>query len=125
MPRSQRKRRQRSPLNKKGLLRLAALAAFVAGVVLFCRTQYELPVLMYHRVDVSEKSGTVVSPETFERQMEFLKTHGYHVLALSEVLDILKSRKNFPPNSVAITFDDGTVDNIKNAFPILKKMGFP
>ncbi|NJN81135.1 MAG: polysaccharide deacetylase family protein, partial [Caldilineaceae bacterium] len=30
-----------------------------------------------------------------------------------------------PPNAVAITFDDGTIDNFELAFPVLKRMEFP
>jgi peptidoglycan/xylan/chitin deacetylase (PgdA/CDA1 family) len=57
--------------------------------------------------------------------MEFLKVHYYNVLSLTEVADRVKNGKGFAPKSLAITFDDGYQDNIKNAFPILKKMGFP
>jgi peptidoglycan/xylan/chitin deacetylase (PgdA/CDA1 family) len=72
-----------------------------------------------------EGSSVYVAPELFERQMEFLKVHRYRVLALPEIADLLKEGKSLPFNAVAITFDDGYVDNIKNAFPILRKMGFP
>ena len=81
---------------------------------------------MYHRVeDSTERSSTRVSPDTFERQMEFLKVHHYRVLSLRELLELLRSGKNVPTKTVVITFDDGTADNVKNAFPILKKMSFP
>lgn len=92
----------------------------------FYKFQYEVPILMYHRVeDVAEKSSTIVSPAAFERQMEFLKVHRYEVLSLQELLELLKKGKNVPAKAVVITFDDGTVDNVKNAFPVLKKMDFP
>lgn len=103
---------------------LLAVAAFFA----FYEIHYEVPILMYHRVGMpSDKSeeGLFVSPETFERQMEFLRIHGYHVAPLSEVIEETKNHRFIAPNTVVITFDDGYADNIKNAFPILRKMGFP
>ncbi len=82
---------------------------------------------MYHIVDYANpkiKSPTV-TPESFERQMQFLKTHRYHVEPLSKVVEELKAGRKIKPKTVCITFDDGTVDNYNNAFPILKKLGLP
>lgn len=89
---------------------------------------YEPPILMYHRIgDPTTESGAglFVTPETFERQMEFLKAHSYQVWSLSRLIQAIKNSENIPMNVVVITFDDGYLDNFKNAFPILKKMDFP
>ena len=82
---------------------------------------------MYHQVaDAPEAaSSVVVSVDSFQRQMEFLKTHRYRVLGLSDLVRELQTGKVIPAKTVSITFDDGNLDNFKNAFPILKKMGFP
>ncbi|MBI4352366.1 MAG: polysaccharide deacetylase family protein [Candidatus Omnitrophica bacterium] len=81
---------------------------------------------MYHHVGyTTEKTSLYVTPETFERQMEFLKVHGYRVLPLAELVDRIHHGKNIPWNAVVITFDDGHVDNFNYAFPVLKKMNFP
>ena len=110
----------------KRLLQFGVLAALAASFLIFYRANYEVPILMYHRVDdFAERSSIMVSSETFERQMEFLKVHHYNVLPLSDILACIKSGKKLPPKSVSITFDDGYLDNIKNAFPVLRKMGFP
>ena len=104
---------------------VAAFAILVAAF-LFLKSQYALPILMYHHVgEPRDLSGLNVSAETFERQMEFLKIHHIHVLSLEEVARRVRMHEALPMNAVVITFDDGYLDNIENAFPILKKMGFP
>ena len=104
-----------------------ALAAFILlFLVYFQRTCYEVPILMYHHVDYSPAPSSVyVAPENFERQMEFLKLHRYRVMSLSEIVHRVKAGESFPRKTVGITFDDGYADNLTNAFPVLKKMGFP
>ncbi len=103
-------------------------AVFLGGAALFYfyTSHYEVPVLMYHQVVESDgQSSLQVSPETFKRQMEFLKAHGYHVVPLESLIRDLKNKKSIPLNTVAITFDDGFLDNFQNAFPVLKEMNFP
>lgn len=110
-------RRMRWPL----FLLIALLSFF-----LFFQVNYEVPILMYHRVAAPvEPKGLYVSPETFQRQMEFLKAHNYKVVPLAEIVDALNAGRFIPPNTVAITFDDGYLDNFENAFPVLRKLGFP
>lgn len=109
-------------LKKRNLLTalaaVVAVYAYVAG--------YQTPILMYHRVGANpEGSGLIVSPETFGRQMEFLKIHKYRVLTLDDLVDRVKRGERQPFKSVVITFDDGYADNFDNAFPVLRKMDFP
>ncbi len=101
-----------------------ALTVFLA--LGFQREFYEVPILMYHQVNHEGRGSSVtVRPDNFERQMEFLKVHRYHVISLETLIRDLKAGRRIPPKTVAITFDDGTVDNIRFAFPVLRKMGFP
>lgn len=103
-----------------------ACAAIVFLAFAALGSRYELPILMYHQIGrSSERSSVHVSPETFERQMQFLKVHDYRVWPLEDVVAALKQRRKLPPKTVAITFDDGTLDTIQNAFPVLKQMEFP
>jgi peptidoglycan/xylan/chitin deacetylase (PgdA/CDA1 family) len=110
-----------------GIFPTDSLATFAfLFLVYFQKTCYEVPILMYHHVDYSPgPSGVYVTPENFERQMEFLKVHRYNVMELSEVVRRARSGEGFPRKTVAITFDDGYLDNLTNAFPVLKKMDFP
>lgn len=83
-------------------------------------------ILRYHSVSASGdyRSPTIaVSPDGFESQMSFLARH-YNVLSLDDLLTRLE-QKDLPRNSVAITFDDGYLDNATEALPILARYGLP
>ncbi|WP_460451792.1 polysaccharide deacetylase family protein [Alsobacter sp. SYSU BS001988] len=77
-------------------------------------------ILMYHRVGeaLSDPWGMVVSPLNFASQMRALRV-GRECLTLSEFVARLKAGA-LKPESIAISFDDGYVDNLTNAMPILK-----
>lgn len=83
-----------------------------------------IPILAYHSLDPGRFPGKLaIPPELFKRQMSFLKKKDFHVVGLeacakSDWKEALWDRR------VAITLDDGYVDNYERAFPILKEMGF-
>jgi hypothetical protein len=61
------------------------LAALIIGSasVLFLKRAYVVPVIMYHSIDYNDqKTKLSVSPESFERQMEFLRVKRYNVIRL-------------------------------------------
>lgn len=85
-------------------------------------------VLGYHRFMASDKTSTnpyYMKQSTFEEEMKYLKDNGYHVVPLSDVVRFVKHEIGLPPNSVAITIDDGFKSAIVYAAPILKKYGYP
>lgn len=88
---------------------------------------YTVPILMYHYVNNEEplKSRLGVSPDSFERQMRFLRERKYNIVSLEELTDLIKNKKKMPPKTVAITFDDGYLDNYTHAYPVLKKYNIP
>ena len=89
-------------------------------------------VLNYHRVNGQAPNGSRfdtafekgVTKERFERHMRFLKEH-LHPMPLTEVGDRIRKGKTFPPKTVAVTFDDGYLDNYTVAYPILKRYQIP
>jgi len=94
----------------------------------FLRSKYIVPILMYHSVNPKSIPGMnllIVKPETFERQMHFLKLHRYNVVPLEELANLIRDKKKIPLGTLAITFDDGFRDNYVYAFPILKKYNLP
>ena len=88
--------------------------------------KYTVPVMMYHNVadSVTFREDTV-SPANLERQIKFLRTRGYHILTLTELVDGIKAGKKFKHNCVVVTFDDGMKNNFTAAYPILKKYNIP
>ncbi len=100
-------------------------AAFVI-LAAWLPARYQVPVLMYHSVAPSwHEPLNNVRPESFERQMKFLKDNGYRVLTVAAFVDTLASGGFFDQKSVVITFDDGYENNYTAAFPVLKKYGLP
>jgi peptidoglycan/xylan/chitin deacetylase (PgdA/CDA1 family) len=86
-----------------------------------------IPILMYHQIDTRPVRGTplrglVVSPSSFARQMAMLKILGYQGLSMSALMPYLQGHQQ--GKVVGITFDDGYVNNIEHALPVLKKNGF-
>jgi len=87
-------------------------------------------VLMYHKVMPRNEGksaifeGMQVDPDTFERQMAYLRKH-FHLLALDDLRLHVLNRIPFPTNSCLVTFDDGWKDNYTHAYPILKRYEVP
>lgn len=88
--------------------------------------------LMYHRIvaddaapgrDFSPNRELMVRASEFDRQMEFIARH-YNCLSLSEALGLLRQGK-LPRRTVVVTFDDGYLDNLTLALPILRTHGVP
>ncbi len=82
-------------------------------------------VLMYHGIDLNENrkfNGRFFSVKHFEEQLVYFKKH-YNILSLEDLMD----NKNMSANklNVAITFDDGYLNNFIYAFPLLEKYQIP
>lgn len=87
-----------------------------------------LLILCYHGISLDEehlwRPATYIPPQLFEHRLELLSRGQYMVLPLDEAVDRLY-RRDLPPRSVVITFDDGTYDFCEHAFPRLRQYGFP
>lgn len=83
-----------------------------------------LRVLMYHRVaDLPEFDQLTVSPRRFEQQMRQLATSS-RVVSLADGLRALREGGPREP-LVAVTFDDGYLDNLVEAAPVLLRHAIP
>ena len=82
-------------------------------------------ILCYHRIFEPETDPHLlsVSPDHFRQQLEVLKRIA-HPLSLDE-LSLSLERGALPRRGVVITFDDGYLDNLENALPILRAAQIP
>jgi peptidoglycan/xylan/chitin deacetylase (PgdA/CDA1 family) len=90
--------------------------------------QQKLLILCYHGVALEDEDQwrplLYMSCKRLERRLDILREGKYTVLPLAEGLERLY-RKDLPPRSVALTFDDGGYDFYKQNWPLLKQYGFP
>jgi peptidoglycan/xylan/chitin deacetylase (PgdA/CDA1 family) len=80
---------------------------------------------MYHRIATLEVDpwGLSVSPERFAEQVQALQARRT-TLSMDAFVARLQ-RGNLPHDAVALTFDDGYLDNLLQAKPILEAAGVP
>lgn len=86
-----------------------------------------IPILMYHQVDAPPPSGTpmrgmVVSPQSFARQMALLSWLGFKGVSMRDLEPWLSGVRD--DRVVGITFDDGYLNNLQHALPVLSQHGF-
>lgn len=87
--------------------------------------KFYAPILMYHHISDTMKDGPyVVRPETFEKQMAWLKDNKYNVITYAQFYEALMSKTSLPEKPVVLTFDDNNKDQYYNALPVLKKYGY-
>ncbi|HIU64172.1 MAG TPA: polysaccharide deacetylase family protein [Candidatus Avacidaminococcus intestinavium] len=87
----------------------------------FCK--HSVPIFAYHRV-VNDNKLYSIDPTIFEQQMRYLYEQGYSTMSLNEFIKDREQTNNILQKKCIITFDDGYVDNNKNARPIMDKFGF-
>ena len=84
-----------------------------------------IPILMYHNIDHAPQKksrGLYVRPGQFARQMAVLKAAGFRGLSMSELMPYLRGEQQ--GKVCGITFDDGYLDNLENAMPVLQQHNF-
>jgi len=82
-----------------------------------------LTVITYHQVVDPADDGSAVGIESFRQQMQYLRDT-YEVVSLRDAVGRLAVGGR-PERLVAITFDDGYLDNATTAAPIMRALGLP
>ncbi|HSE98315.1 MAG TPA: polysaccharide deacetylase family protein, partial [Blastocatellia bacterium] len=82
-------------------------------------------ILLYHRIadSASDPWSLCVTPQHFAEHLEVLAKHGF-VVRLERLARALDGGR-LPHRSAVITFDDGYVDNLWNARPLLEQFDLP
>jgi peptidoglycan/xylan/chitin deacetylase (PgdA/CDA1 family) len=127
------RRKSKLKLKMRRKIKLATLGLMKRGGV-FDRVadsrwrRERLLILCYHGFSLDDehvwRPALYLEPELLAARLETLRNLRYSVLPLSEALNRLQAR-DLPPRSVVLTFDDGTFDFYKLAYPLLKRDGLP
>lgn len=83
-----------------------------------------MSVLLYHRIGSDRPVSWVTSPAAFRRHVAWLRRHA-EVVSLHEIQARLVSGNSQSRPCVAITFDDGYAENLREAIPLLLEAGMP
>ena len=82
-----------------------------------------LRVFTFHSVQDHPDNNWHTSPKVFESQMRFLSEAGYRSLTIVEIADNWPGILERNEKGVAVTFDDGLLNNFTIASEILEKFG--
>ncbi|MCH7873212.1 MAG: polysaccharide deacetylase family protein, partial [Planctomycetes bacterium] len=82
-------------------------------------------ILLYHRVCSLDSDPLLlcVSPGHFAEHLDILRRQ-YHPISLRELVDAIRDDA-VPRDSVVVTFDDGYLDNLEQAKPLLERFDIP
>lgn len=93
--------------------------------VLFAAQAHSAVILQYHHVSETLPPVTSLPATTFKQHLDYLKNNKFNVIGLDTLLNTLKNGDALPDKTVAITFDDGYLNNFETAAPLLKQFSFP
>ena len=86
-------------------------------------------IVMYHRVIADARLdpfslGMCVSQAHFEEQIGYLRRE-FSPIGMSQAISLLEQGRPLPDRSVSVTLDDGYLDNLEHALPVLERNGVP
>lgn len=87
--------------------------------------EFQAVVLMYHHFGVQKHPSTNVRLVQFDAHLEHLSEAGYQVWPLEKVVEYVAAKRPFPARVVAISIDDAYLSVFTEAYPRLKKRGWP
>lgn len=83
-----------------------------------------LPALMYHALlkDPAREGDYVLSPDVFFSDMIYLASQGYETVTSEMLIAYANGQGTLPEKPVLITLDDGMLNNLTYALPILEAL---
>ena len=85
-----------------------------------------VPVLLYHNIMPGGSAGdrSTVTLDQLREQLNYLKANDFVSLSLNKFLSIISGKEPAPKKSFLLTFDDGYLNNLKYAYPMLQEFGW-
>ncbi|MCM1525476.1 MAG: polysaccharide deacetylase family protein [Ruminococcus sp.] len=120
----------------KKIMILSALIAVTAAFVILMpkennkgasaeaeKNAVTLYTLMYHSLlkDPCRTGEYVMQPQDFENDLAYLHEHGYSTVTPQMIIDFAERGTPLPDKPVMLTFDDGHLNNMTYALPLLEK----
>lgn len=86
----------------------------------------DLAILMYHNVLKKDKKENVycINENSLRKDFEYLKKNGYTVIDFKSLEEHVQGALPLPEKAVILTFDDGYLNNVKYALPLLEEYGY-
>ena len=108
------------------ILAVLVLLGGGAGIWRFYQLAQErqIAILMYHRIGDEGNSVWWVHVADFEILLRFLKEQGYESILPADLVAHQRWGKPLPRKPIILTFDDGYLNSLQNAEPIMKRYGF-
>jgi peptidoglycan/xylan/chitin deacetylase (PgdA/CDA1 family) len=101
--------------------------SFKADKIISSFSKHRKMIIMYH--GVTEKNYTSITPRhlisvDFKMHLSHLKKN-YDIVTLKQIFELHRNSTVPKKHTIAITFDDGYVNNFKTALPILESFKIP
>ena len=81
-----------------------------------------VPIIMYHSICHNKSGDYIVTPEMFKQDMQFLKENGYTTIFTTDLVSYVYDDVPLPQKPVVVTLDDGFLNNLTNALPIIQEL---
>ena len=80
---------------------------------------------MYHKFGIGKYPSTNITLEQFESHLKEFSKEKYNVVSLDYIINSFNTQTKLPKNTIGISIDDGDKSIITEAWPRMKKYGFP
>lgn len=86
-----------------------------------------VPIVMYHHIAAQQGGDKTMwlSATQLDAQLAWLKENGWEPVTMRHVYDAWTGQATLPKKPVVLSFDDGYIDQVRVAGPILRRYGWP
>jgi len=103
----------------------SALAATESGTLPELDYNASVPVIVYHGIPYSDVPNQFsITLDNFKDQLFSLKKAGYNSIITKDLYRYMRGEVRLPEKPILITFDDGRVDSVELADPVLKALDY-